>query len=141
MYWCGPSTLATSVFSVPFCEQPGQPHHERAHPGPLGGYRLLLEWVFFRLILILLSPVLLYFLQGRRPPEWNFTSPLCSKRNCTQPQSGLHLRKSKGLSHFSTVSSLCLYPQSGESKARDQLLHSTKGEGGVCGGQSVSRFP
>ena len=43
--------------------------------------------------------------------------------------------------HFSTVSSLCLYPQSGESKARDPLLRSTKGEGGVCGGQSVSRFP
>ena len=45
------------VFSVLFREQPGQPHHRRAHPGPLGGYRLLLEWVFFRLILILLSPL------------------------------------------------------------------------------------
>ena len=32
-------------------EQPGQPHHGRAHPGPLGGYRLLLEWVFLRLAL------------------------------------------------------------------------------------------
>ena len=42
---------------------------------------------------------------------------------------------------FIAVSSLCLYPQSGESKARDPLLRSTKGEGGVCGGQSVSRFP
>ena len=37
------------VFSVSCREQPGQPHHERAHPGPLEGYRLLLEWVFFRL--------------------------------------------------------------------------------------------
>ena len=61
------------VFSVPFREQPGQPHHERAHPGPLGGYRLLLEWVFFRLILICTSHLLVfYFFQGRRPPVWNF---------------------------------------------------------------------
>ena len=45
------------VFSVPFREQPGQPRHRRAQPGRLGGYRLLLEWVFFRLILILLSPL------------------------------------------------------------------------------------
>ena len=75
------------AFSLPLRGQPGQPHHGRAHPGPLGGYRLLLEWVFFRPILILLSPLCFcIFLQGRRPPVWNFTLPLCSKRNCTQPQ-------------------------------------------------------
>ena len=45
------------AFSVPFREQPGQPHHGRAQPGPLGGYRLVLEWVFFRLILFLLRPL------------------------------------------------------------------------------------
>ena len=48
------------VFSVPFREQPAQPHHERAHPGPLGGYRLLLEWVFFRLFLICTSLLLIF---------------------------------------------------------------------------------
>ena len=44
------------------------------------------------------SPLLI-FISFRRDvhPEWNFTSPFCSKRNCTQPQSGLHWRKSKGL--------------------------------------------
>ena len=39
------------AFSGPFREQPGQPHHGRAHPGSLGGYRLLLEWVFLKLAL------------------------------------------------------------------------------------------
>ena len=57
-----------------------------------------------------------------------------SKWSAFEEEQGSH-------THFSTVSSLCLYPQSGESKARDPLLRSTKGEGGVCGGQSVSRFP
>ena len=109
------------VFSVPFREQPGQPHHERAHPGPLGGYRLLLEWVFFRLILICTSPLLVfYFFQGRRPPEWNFTSPLCSKRNCTQPQSGLHLKKSKGLTPTRLLLLYSYFPLSLPAEWREQ---------------------
>ena len=133
------------AFSVPFREQPGQPHHGRAHPGPLGGYRLLLEWVFFRLIVILLSPLCFVFLQERRPPVWNFTLPLCSKRNCTQPQvvcTGGRARVSHQPGFFfSTVCFLVSQSQGGESQAGDPLLCSTKGEGGVYGGQSVSRFP
>ena len=129
------------VFSVPFREQLGQPHHGRAHPGPLRGYRLLLEWVFFRLMLIFIEPsVLLYILQGRRPPVWNFTLPLCSKRNCTHHKVvciGGRARVSHQPGFF--FSTVCFLVS--ESKARDPLLCSTKGEGGVYGGQSVSRFP
>ena len=45
---------------------PGQPR-ELAHPGSLGGYRILLGWVCpFRLILIKMSPSrIFYFFQGR----------------------------------------------------------------------------
>ena len=58
------------VFSVQFCEQPGQPHHERARPGPLGGQ---LEWVFFRLFQFARALCLFsYFFQGRRPPRVEF---------------------------------------------------------------------
>ena len=60
------------VFSVPFREQPGQPPHRRAHPGPLGGYRLLLEWVFFRLILILLNPLCFCFFTGETSTSVEF---------------------------------------------------------------------
>ena len=45
---------------------PGQPR-ELAHPGSLGGYQLLLEWVSFRLILIYTS--LLKFFQGEKSTE------------------------------------------------------------------------
>ena len=45
---------------------------ELAHPGSLEGYRLLLEWVFFRLIFIYMSPWHI-FISFRREvhPEWN----------------------------------------------------------------------
>ena len=54
------------VFSVPFCEQPGQPHHERAHPSLMGGYRFLLEWVFFRLFKFAGALCLFLFLSGEK---------------------------------------------------------------------------
>ena len=63
------------AFSVPSREQPGKPRHGRAQPGPLGGYRLLLEWVFFRLNLILLSPMcFVFFYRGEVHPVWSFRS-------------------------------------------------------------------
>ena len=95
------------VFRVPFREQPGQPHHERGHPGPLGGYRLLLEWVFFRLILICTSPLLVfYFFQERRPPRVEFTILLFKQmRYCTQSQVDCYSRRKQG-SHTNPASSL-----------------------------------
>ena len=133
------------VFSVPFCEQPGQLHHERAHPGTLEEYRLLLEWVFFRLILILLSPLCFcIFYRGDVHPEWNFhLSAACAtarnhKWSAFEEEQGSHTNPASSSLQFCFLGS---QPQGGESKARDPLLRSTKGEGGVYGGQSVSRLP
>ena len=133
------------AFSVPLREQPGQPHHGRAHPGPLGGYRLLLEWVFFRLILILLSPLCFCIFTGETSTSVEFYFTFVQQAQLHAATSGLHWRKSKGLTPtwLLLLYSLLFFSQSqgGESKARDPLLCSTKGEGGVYGGQSVSRFP
>ena len=134
------------VFSVPFREQPGQPHHRRAHPGPLGGCRLLLEWVLFRLILILLSPLcfcifymgdvhqcgILLYLYAASATARNH------KWSAFEEEQGSHTNPASSSLQFCFLGS---QSQGGESKARDPLLRSTKGEGGVCGGQSVSRLP
>ena len=137
----GSWTLVLMVRSIFF----GDSLAFRAHPGPLGGYRLLLVGSLQAHFIFIEPSVLLYFLQGRRPPVWNFALPLCSKRNCTQPQvvcTGGRARVSHQPGFFlSTVCFLFSQSQGGESKARDPLLCSTKGEGGVYGGQSVSRFP
>ena len=87
------------------------------------------------------------FFQGRSPPRVEFTFLLFKqKRNCTQSLNELLWLEEARISHQSnlltwTVGPLCLYPQGGESNTRYTLLRSTKGEGGVCGGLSVSRFP
>ena len=85
------------AFSVPFREQPGQPHHGRAHPGPLGGYRLLLEWVFFRLILILLSPLCFCIFTGETSTSVEFYFTFVQQAQLHAATSGLHWRKSKCL--------------------------------------------
>ena len=45
-----------------------------ALPGSLGGYRLLLEWVFLRLALNQESPIFIFFLHSQRGEvhsKWN----------------------------------------------------------------------
>ena len=134
------------VFSVPFREQPGQPHHGRAHPGPLGGYRLLLEWVFFRLILILLSPLCFCIFDRGDVQQCEILLHLYAASATARSHKMICIGGRARVSRqpgffFSTVCFLGSQSQGGESKARDPLLCSTKGEGGVYGGQSVSRFP
>ena len=83
--------------SVPLREQPGQQHHGRAQPGPLGGYRLLLEWVFFRLILLLLSPLCFCIFTGETSTSVEFCFTFVQQAQLHAATSGLHWRKSKGL--------------------------------------------
>ena len=133
------------VFSVPFREQPEQPHHRRAHPGPLGGYRLLYEWVFLRQFLKCMSPNSCGFLHSsgeRSTQSGNLTLrfyPVCA--------AALSHRQSDivGGSEDFTPATLASLEQSRlflpsrrvvRATARDPPLRSTKSEGEVSVGRA-----
>ena len=97
---------------------------------------------------ILSEPLRIFIsFRGEVHPEWNLQLYFFKqKRNCTQSLSGLPRWEEARISHQSnflvwTVCSYVLSLRVVRATARDPHLRSTKGEGGVYGGQNVSRLP
>ena len=133
------------AFSVPLREQPGQPHHGRAHPGPLGGYRLLLEWVFFRQSLKCMCLISCGFFHSSG--ERSTQSGNLTLRFYAVCAAALSHRRTDivGGSEDFTPATLASLEQSRHflpsrrlvrATARDPLLQSTKGEGEVSVGRA-----
>ena len=134
MYWCGPSSLrlfslqcSISRTTWTAASRTSTSRSTGRIPTPVGVGILQTHFNFIE------PSVLLYILQGRCPPRVEF---------CFTFLQQLHATKiSNPASSSLQLCFLGSQPQGGESKARDPLLRSTKGEGGVYGGQSVSRLP
>ena len=121
------------AFSVPLREQPGQPHHGRAHPGSLGGIPTPVGVGIPQAHLQVGEPFYIFYShRGEVHPVWSFRSGTLHYTFQAEAQllavtSDCYGRRKPG-SHTNPSSSFRVVIAT----ARDPRLWSTKGEGGCA---------